>query len=62
MTNKGDHLNLKNVITQNEAEAEDIYEAKNENLLVNFEQNQNIEEKELTQVNLNFKKILNFFC
>ena len=62
MTNKGDHLNLKNVITQNEAEAEDFYEAKNENLLVNFEQNQNIEEKELTQVNLNFKKILNFFC
>ena len=34
MTNKGDHLNLKNVITQNEAEAEDFYEAKNENLLV----------------------------
>lgn len=62
MTNKGDHLNLKNVITQNEAEAEDFNEAKNENLLVHFEQNQNIEEKELTQVNLNFKKILNFFC
>jgi hypothetical protein len=50
------------VITQNEAEAEDFNEAKNENLLVHFEQNQNIEEKELTQVNLNFKKILNFFC
>ena len=62
MTNKGDHLNLKNVITQNEAEAEDFYEAKNEKLLVNFEQNQNIEETERTQVNLNFKKILNFFC
>ena len=50
MTNKVDHLNLKNVITQNEAEAEDFYEAKNENLLVNFEQNQNIKLHEFLKI------------
>ena len=58
------YLNLKDAVTKKVDEFEDLSEKvkiesvhlENENLSVHFEQNKNIIEKELIQVNLDFKK------
>ena len=58
------YLNLKDAVTKKIYEFEDLSEKvkiesvhfENENLSVHFEQNKNIIEKELIQVNLDFKK------